>query len=383
MPSTLLLPLPLPADEVRIGSFLVNPSDPTQEYFHLQEQDPGLKPSILRVDVTDFTNTIRDAGTKEVEAVLTGYFSTTIDWAKSKSLELSSAKAATYLMRNSGYWFEQACALARMQWWFEWVSRRGHKIYLLVGLRTIFDGRFRLEHTASTSTGGQVKVPADVLAGLPPMGLDVGGGGKVSKDQTASSEFSAAGERIWALQYRQIKFKWYSRKKMENAALETGTRWVTFNRNPHDRIMWSGCRDDQTGHVGANTVGERGHRERLKRGTSTKYTGRGQLRGLAASVPVEQGEVHCFISPIVETPDEDTEDMVEAFIDDELELADQVKVQIRNGETLFIPRQAEDCEPLWPPSDKIIQQDRSWSMPGPIPLSSPMPFILPIPLPPQ
>ena len=72
--------------------------------------------------------------------------------------------------------------------------------------------------------GGQVQVPADVLARLAPMGLDVGGGSKVSKDPTASSEFSAAGECIWALQYRQIKFKWYSSKKMENAALETKTR---------------------------------------------------------------------------------------------------------------------------------------------------------------
>ena len=378
MPSTLLLPLPLPADEVKIGSFLVNPSDPTQDYFHPQDHDPGLKPSILRVDVTDFTNTIRDAGTKEVEAVLTSYFSTTIDWAKSKSLELSSAKAATYLMRNSGYWFEQACALARMRWWFELVSRRGHKIYLLVGLRTIFDGHFRLEHTTCTSTGGQLRVPADVLAGLPPMGLDVGGGGKVSKDQTASSEFSAAGERIWALKYRHIKFKWYSSKKMENAALETSTRWVTFNRYPRDIIMWCGCRDDQTGHVGANTVREPGHRERLKRGTlpDRRPVGRSYSLGPAASVPVEPSEARSFVSPVVETLDEDTEDMVEGFIDDELDLADQVKVQNRAGETLYIPQRSED------PSDKTAQQARSWVMPRPIPMSSPMPFILPpIPFP--
>ncbi len=283
MPSTLLLPLPLPADEVHIGSFLLNPRDPTQDYFDPREEKPDLKPSILRVDVTDFTKTIRDAGTKEVEAVLTDYFSTTIDWGKSKTLELSSAKAATYLMKNSSSWFEQVCALARTRRWFEKIIGRGHKIYLLVGLRTIFDGRFKIDHSASTSTGGHVQVPADVLAGLPPMGLDVGGGGKVSKDQTASSEFSAAGERIWALQYRQIKFKWYSSKKMENAALETGTRWLTFD------------------------------------GRETRYT-----------------------YPVGGAAAEDTEDMIEAFIDDELELEDQFEVQNTSGETLFIPLQAEE-----------------------------------------
>ena len=346
MPSTLLLPFPLPADEVKIGSFLLNPSDPTQDYLDPQEEDPGLKPSILRVDVTNFTNTIRDAGTKEVEAVLTGYFSTTIDWAKSKSLELSSAKAATYLMRNSGYWFEQACALAPMRRWFEWVSRRGHKIYLLVGLRTIFDGRFKIEHSASTSTGGQVKVPADMLAGLPPMGLDVGGGGKVSKDQTASSEFSAAGERIWALQYRQIKFKWYSSKKMENAALETGTRWVTFNRSAHSQVMWSGSRDDSSDLLGDSITGETGVAVPFKRAKSTEYARRARARRLDA---VERGNTHCYVSPIRETLVEDTEDMVEAFIDDELDLEDQFEVQNMNGETLLIPRETEIWLPLASP----------------------------------
>ena len=283
MSSTLLLPLPLPADEVYIGSFVLNPMDPTQDYFNPQEKEPDLKPSILRVDVTDFTNTIRNAGSKQVEAVLTDYFSATIDCGKSKTLELSSAKAATYLMKNSSSWFEQVCALARTRRWFEKIIGRGHKIYLLVGLRTVFDGRFKIGHSISTSTGGHAQVPADVLAGLPPMGLDVGGGGKVSKDQIASSEFDAAGERIWALQYRQIKFKWYSSKKMENAALETGTRWLTFDAR------------------------------------ETRYT-----YPVGGAVP------------------EDTEDIIEAFIDDELDLEDQFEVQNTRGETLFIPRQAEE-----------------------------------------
>ncbi|KAK0515654.1 hypothetical protein JMJ35_001688 [Cladonia borealis] len=300
MPSSLLLPLPLPADEVHIGSFVLNPADPTQDYFNPLEKDPDLKTSILRTDVTDFTNTIRDAGSKEVKAVLTDYFSTTIDWGKSKTLELSSTKAATYLMKNSGSWFEQVCALHALRVWFENIMRRGYKIYLLVGLRTIFDGRFRIDHSASTSTGGHAQVPADILAGLPPMGLDVGGGGKVLKDQTASSEFSAAGERIWALQYRQIKFKWYSSKKMENAALETGTRWVAMLP-----IMSSALCS---------------HRESLTGDAS---------------------------------PSNRIEDLVEAIIDDELDLEDQFEVQKRSGEALFIPNKLKSREKRSFPGSKM------------------------------
>ena len=320
MPCTLLLPLPLPADEVHIGSLLVNPRDPTQDYFDPREEKPDLEPSILRVDVTDFTNTIRDAGSKQVEAVLTDYFLTSIDWGKSKELELSSAKAATYLMKNSSSWFEQVCALARTRRWFEKVIGRGYKIYLLVGLRTIFDGRFKIDHSASTSTSGHVQLPADMLAGLPPMGLDVGGGGKVSKDQTASSEFSAAGERIWALQYRQIKFKWYSSKKMENAALETGTRWLTFDAIARRSIMRAGPREDRM--LGAILAGE---------------------------------TENAIFSQQKSAVLEDTDDVIEAIIDDELELEDQFEVQhlCRSGETLFIPRQAERRESNVPRGSNI------------------------------
>ena len=308
MPSNLLLPLPLPADEVHIGSFVLNPMDPTQDCFDPQEWMPDLKPPILRVDVTDFTNTIRDAGSKEVKAVLTNYFSTTSDCGKSKTLELSSAKATTYLMKNSGSWFEQACALTQTRWWFEKIVAQGRKIYLVVGLRTVLDGRFNIDHSTSTSTGGHAQLPADVLAGLPPMGLDIGGGGTVSKDQTASSEFSAAGERIWALQYRQIKFKWYSSKTIENAALETGTRWMTFNRIAAGSIMRAASKEYRTDSIEAIIAGKMGH-----------------------TSPSSQQ------SAVPEDPD-----LIEATIDDELDLGDHFEVQNTGGETLFIPRQAEE-----------------------------------------
>ena len=45
-----------------------------------------------------------------------------------------------------------------------------------------------------------------------------------------------------------------------------------------------------------------------------------------------------------ETLFEDIEDMIEACMDDELELDDQFEVQKTSGETLFIPRQAERRE---------------------------------------
>jgi hypothetical protein len=271
---------------------LLNPQDPTQDYYDPQEDEPEVKPRIIRVDVTDFSNTIRDAGSKELETVLTDYLSTTVNWGKSKTLELSSAKAATYIMKNSGNWFEQVCGLTKTRRWFEkWIGR-GCKIYLLVGLRTIFNGRIKIGHSTTTSTGGHAQLPADLLAGLPPMGLNVGGGGKVSKDQGVTSEYSAAGERIWALQYRQIKFKWYSSRKLENAALETGARWLTFDRGGNK--AYGGTIE---GGIGAGIeVGGR--------------------TGVEAGID---------------------EDVIEAVMDDDLELGDQFDVQDANGEVLLIP----------------------------------------------
>ena len=218
--------------------------------------------------------------------MLTDYFSTYVNWGKSKTLELSSAKAETYLMKNSSNWFEQVCGLTKTRLWFEkWIGR-GRKICLLVGLRTIFDGLIKIDHSTTTSTGDHAQLPADVLAGLPPMGLNVGGGGKVSKGQGVSSEFSAAGERIWALQYRQIKFKWYSSRKLENAALEPGARWLTFDSG------------------------------------GDKAYGGGIEAGTGAGVGADVGGV-------------EIEHVIEAVMDDDLELGDQFDVQGTDGEVFL------------------------------------------------
>ena len=189
--------------------------------------------------------------------------------------------------------------------------------------------------------GGQVQVPADVLAGLPQMGLDVGGGSKVSKDQTASSEFSDAGECIWALQYRQIKLKWYSSKKMENAALETKTRWLTFDgamRRPKE-LRRSNFNLPSPEPVDFELEDFEiadflsAEPEYIEDGLPNIGFGLADLEG--------QYEVQ---NTVGETLFEDTEDMIEAFIDDELDLDDQFEVQNTSGEALFIPRQAERRE---------------------------------------
>ena len=97
------------------------------------------------------------------------------------TLELSSTKAAKYLIKNSHNWFEQVCRLTKTRLWFKKWTGRGRKIYLLVGLRTIFDGRIKIDHSTTTSIHGHVQLPADVLAGLPPMVLNVGGGGSLER----------------------------------------------------------------------------------------------------------------------------------------------------------------------------------------------------------
>ena len=124
------------------------------------------------------------------------------------------------------------------------------------------------------------------------MGLNVGGGGKVSKDQGVSSEFSTAGECIWALQYRQIKFKWYSSRKLENTALEPGARWLTFDSG------------------------------------GDKAYGGGIEAGTGAGVGAEVGGV-------------EIEDVIEAVMDDDLELGDQFDVQGTDGEVFLVPKQPE------------------------------------------
>lgn len=36
----------------------------------------------------------------------------------------------------------------------------------------------------------------------------------------------AAGEQVYAVQYRKVRFKWYSSRDLDRAALEKGSQWV-------------------------------------------------------------------------------------------------------------------------------------------------------------
>jgi hypothetical protein len=45
-------------------------------------------------------------------------------------------------------------------------------------------------------------------------------------DHGLRKQFVAPGEQVYAVQYRKVKFKWYSSRDLDRAALEKGSRWM-------------------------------------------------------------------------------------------------------------------------------------------------------------
>jgi len=83
---------------------------------------------------------------------------------------------------------------------------------------------------------GSVTVPAAVVAaaaGAPipiplDFGLDVGASVSLATTAGEKMAFTAPGEQVFAVQYRKIRFAWFSSRYVDKAYLEEGNRWKIY-----------------------------------------------------------------------------------------------------------------------------------------------------------
>jgi hypothetical protein len=120
------------------------------------------------------------------------------------SLESISAGEKTDILMNSGNHFRELCGKAEVRSWLEAILAQAWKVYMIVGIHTIKSS------TTSVASGG-----------------------------TGITEAAASKEQVFAVQYRKVKFGWFSARKVENAFLQRGyNRWkvttISGRRNEED-----------------------------------------------------------------------------------------------------------------------------------------------------
>ena len=138
------------------------------------------------------------------------------------AIQINVAKATRYLVWSSEPAFKKACGNQEIRTWLEeYVIDERRTAVMVVGLYTYSNATY--VHTHGNKAGGEISVSLPTEAAQARL---TGGAGGAQQDHHT---FGMPGEHIFAIEYKRIKFKHWSKKKVEEARLEDApNRWEVF-----------------------------------------------------------------------------------------------------------------------------------------------------------
>lgn len=215
----------LPLESIQLGRLVLNVDEPQQDYF-----DPPCdqEPEVIVTHQTGYSGTQQTAADRNLTAVLTYLVSASRRRRSRTFTEVTSDRATTYRLGNSGLWFKNAVKADATRNWIEQAMDDGDSIYMVVGYHTLMDARI-VEGVATTSaTIAQIQVPLSIATTDVPAPIghiaNPGIASHQQQGQRVQRQFVATGERICAVQYRKVRYRWFSSRD-RGAELAKGTQW--------------------------------------------------------------------------------------------------------------------------------------------------------------
>lgn len=216
--------MPLSLDSIKLGRLVLNTRDPQQDY---QDPPPDAEPPKVTVNQVQDLEEIRSSDrASKFRARIASLLSQSLENRDEKLVDFSAAKSFTYLLNNTNAWFTRACGTAESRDWLEKAIEGGSNVYLVVGYHTLVNARFT-QH-ANSSTTGSVSGGVQVTVGSPGaavVDLTSAVDGTREVENRYKRSFATIGEQIYAVQYRKIRFKWFSSRSVKNSFLEPNNRW--------------------------------------------------------------------------------------------------------------------------------------------------------------
>lgn len=250
-PRSLIQPTLLPPSSVKLGRLVLSPYSPHQDYV-----DPPVPstPEISKNTQSNFTTQLTSNTSTKLRSRLTALIAASRTTTSSSTVTLSAAQGTTYTLHNSGAWFRAACRAPEVREWFEGavLGAAATNVYLVVGYHTLTDVCFAAQEEGSEIAAGGVRVESGLLgpvlsgtgAGLD---ADVEVGVRRTSDWAGRKEWAEGGERVWAVQYRKVGFRWFASRRIEKGELERENRW---------KLCWSGMGGATRGHEEEEEGGE-------------------------------------------------------------------------------------------------------------------------------
>jgi hypothetical protein len=231
--SVLLPEVFLPQSAIKLGRLVTNVDQPHQEY-----HDPHLdrEPQIIEKVETHYHTSDSLGAHSSFVSQLTAFLSSSVTRNTKTSTSITTKQVKTYYLDNNGQWFRDAVKCEDTRRWIERTIDEGEDIYVVIGYHTALDARIVEKSRGQNILKGSLQVPiTSVLAtsgvivpvgDLP--GPKLAGSGGHTEDQ--QRQYVAKGEQVVAVQYRKIRFNFFSSKSVDKAILANEARWERYDR---------------------------------------------------------------------------------------------------------------------------------------------------------
>lgn len=263
--SSLLLSQPLPLSAITLGRLVRDPLFPDMDFY-----DPAIGTKLgPEAKVLPHTDTVAGDGSQQSNPFTPNVvehrfenFKDTIDAARGTGLELNLMKVLSLVplasyrsssttlnsrlcvvhqLRNPNDYFHAACGEVGVRAWLEEESSRPdrrqkvrvNRVYLVCGFKILTDALVSHSSTGSAGIEAAANVPAAVVAaaagaGPLPIPGDIGAAVRIGASSAEDLAYTVPGERVFAVQYRRIRFARFSTRSVDSAYLEKTNRWKSF-----------------------------------------------------------------------------------------------------------------------------------------------------------
>ncbi|KAF3931430.1 hypothetical protein ABW19_dt0202497 [Dactylella cylindrospora] len=223
---TLLLKNLLPLESTNLGNLVLYPDEPSESYYEPPSECVS-KTDVLTQHIEQFTYILEQTKGSSIHAFFASLFDKAYSYQKTSRVDISACLCITRQLKNVEAIFREICEEKGAKRWLEDAMRRRKPVFMVSGIKTLINAKIQKEKLKSSEIGGQVGFPTDialastgVVVPLPDI-FDIGAGVSTNEESRGYSAFSAPGEQIFAVQYREIKLS-KSLGKTESTVVANG-----------------------------------------------------------------------------------------------------------------------------------------------------------------
>ncbi|CAJ0549841.1 Ff.00g034540.m01.CDS01 [Fusarium sp. VM40] len=208
----------LSPEVVKLGQFTVNLAQIHETNYY---PDNGESPTSTIADF-HYQGHRQDDKQTRFRAVLSSLISANLFRKSDYSIHIAPGHGNNYLLCDVDQWFNTTLDNDGAKRFIQSCAIRGDKIFMVVGMQTLIDPRITIASSTTTEAEGQFSVPKDISLAASVVSPAFQAGHQTAKNQ--GLEFVVPGERLFALLYRKVEFKWLKRYFGDRPVLDRTTR---------------------------------------------------------------------------------------------------------------------------------------------------------------